>query len=195
MSSLLNSTANPSRFSLRQIAIAAVLVCLGALAAVAMVRETRQSPKTAAETAGGAYAGHQERPALTAEEEAYAVALWPIHESVKANAVRMTFTGLSYKMKDIDRAAVQTQVAPLTKVFREARAKAGQLKVPATMADQHSRYVDALRLYENAAVEMAKISQDGSEAHLVKAQKMSFAASESLLQVGDALWPGEFKPN
>lgn len=195
MSSLLNSPADPRRFGLKQIGIAAVLVCLCAVAAVAMVRETRQPAKSPAEVAGGAYAGHQQRPAFSAEEEAYALALWPIHESVKTTAVRMTFTGLSYKMKDIDRNAVGRQVAPLTKEFREAHSKVGRLKVPATMADQHSRYLEALRLYESAAVEMARVSQDGSEEHLVKAQKMSFAASESLLQVGDALWPGEFKPN
>jgi len=170
MSSLSNSAPSPTRFGLKQIGIAALLVCLGVVAAIAMVRETRDAPKpSAAQTAGGAYAGHQERPAFSAEEEAYALALWPIHENVKANAVRMTFTGLSYKMKDIDRAAVKAHVSPLTKVFREARSQTDQLKVPATMSAQHARYLEALQLYENAAVEMAKVAQDGNDEHLIKA--------------------------
>ena len=42
---------------------------------------------------------------------------------------------------------------------------------------------------------MVKIAGDGKEEHLVNAQKMSFAAAEGLLRVGDVLWPGEFKPN
>jgi len=29
----------------------------------------------------------------------------------------------------------------------------------------------------------------------VLAQKLSFAAAEDLLRVGDVLWPAEFKPN
>jgi len=42
---------------------------------------------------------------------------------------------------------------------------------------------------------MVKIAGDGKDAHLVQAQKLSFAAAEDLLRVGDVLWPAEFKPN
>ena len=197
MSALASSSRSSPRFGLKQIAIGSLLLCLGAVAALAVVREGRHAtaPVSSQAAAGGAFAGHQERPALSAEEEAYAAALWPVHEKIKTSAVQMTFAGLSYKLGDSDRMAVKERVAPLTKVFRDARSQASQLKVPASLEKQHQLYLGALKLYEEASVEMAKVARDGKEDHLVNAQKMSYAASEDSLRVGDALWPGEYKPN
>jgi hypothetical protein len=197
MSALASTSRSSPRFGLKQIAIGSLLLCLGAVAALAVVREGRHAPPPVSSqaAAGGAFAGHQERPALSAEEEAYAAALWPVHEKIKTSAVQMTFAGLSYKLGDIDRMAVKERVTPLTKVFRDARSQAGQLKVPASLEKQHQLYLGALKLYEDASIEMAKIARDGKEDHLVNAQKMSYAASEDSLRVGDALWPGEYKPN
>ena len=200
MSALADSSGNPSRFGFKQVAIGASLLCLGALVAYAVVHEQRKSSaplaaRADAVAAGGAYTGHQERPALSAAEEGYAAGLWPIHEQVKNSAVQMTFTGLSYKMGDIDRNAVKERVAPLIKVFREARASASQLKAPPSMEVQQKQYLGALKMYEDASAEMVKVAQDGKDDHLVTAQKLSYAAAEDLLRVGDALWPGEFKPN
>jgi hypothetical protein len=83
----------------------------------------------------------------------------------------------------------------LTKVFRDARAQASRLQVPASLEKQHQQYLAALKLYEDASVEMVKVARDGKEEHLVAAQKMSYTASEDSLRVGDTLWPGEYKPN
>jgi hypothetical protein len=198
MSALASISRNSPRFGFKQIAIGFLLLCLGAVAALAVVREGHRAKAPVVTTevaAGGAFAGHQERPALSAEEEAYAAALWPVHEKIKTSAVQMTFAGLSYKLGDIDRVAIRERVTPLTKVFRDARSQAGQLKVPASLEKQHQLYLGALKLYEDASVEMARIARDGKEEHLINAQKMSYAASEDSLRVGDALWPGEYKPN
>ena len=118
-----------------------MLVCLGAVAALAMVREGRRAtaPVVNTATAGGAFTGHPERPALSPEEENYAAALWNIHQQAKTSAVQMTFAGLSYKMGDIDRTAVKEKVAPLTKIFRDARSETGRLKVPASLQKQHGQ--------------------------------------------------------
>ena len=190
-------SSNSSRFGLKQIALGFLLLCLGGVAALAVVREGhRAAPAASAEAvAGGAFAGHQERPALSTEEEAYAAALWPVHEKIKTSAVQMTFAGLSYKLGDIDRMAVKERVMPLAKVFHDARSQASQLKAPASLEKQHQLYLGALKLYEDAAAEMVKIARDGKDEHLISAQKMSYAASEDSLRVGDALWPGEYKPN
>jgi len=197
MSALVDSSGSSSRFGFKQLAIGGLLLCLGAVAAFAVVHEVRKSaPSPAAATAaGGAYGGHQERPALSAAEESYAADLWSIHSLVKTTAVQMTFAGLSYKMGDIDRKAVKERVTPLIKVFRDARLQAAQLKAPPSMEAEQKKYLDALKMYEDASVEMVKVAQDGKDDHLVAAQKLSYAASEDLLRVGDALWPGEFKPN
>jgi len=172
-------------------------LALGVVAALAVVREGRRStvPVSNAVDLGGAFAGHAERAALSAEEESYAAALWPIHVQTKTSAVRMTFAGLSYKLGDIDRTEMKAKVVPLTKVFRDARNEVSRLKVPASLHKQHEQFLGALKLYEDASMEMVKIARDGKEEHLVEAQKMSYAASEDSLRVGDALWPGEYKPN
>jgi hypothetical protein len=198
MSALASISRNSPRFGFKQIAIGFLLLSLGAVAALAVVREGHRAKAPVVNTeaaAGGAFAGHQERPALSAEEEAYAAALWPVHEKIKTNAVQMTFAGLSYKLGDIDRTAIRERVTPLTKAFRDARSQAGQLKVPASLEKQHQLYLGALKLYEDASLEMVKIARDGKDEHLVNAQRMSYAASEDSLRVGDALWPGEYKPN
>jgi len=198
MSALASTPRSAPRIGLKQIALGVLLVSLGAVAAVAMVREGRRPAIPAANSAaleGGAFAGHPQRAALSPEEESYAAALWPIHAQIKTSAVQMTFAGLSYKMGDIDRTAMRDRVVPLTKVFRDARAETQRLTVPASLQKQHEQFLGALKLYEDASVEMVKIARDGKEEHLVQAQKMSYAASEDSLRVGDALWPGEYKPN
>jgi hypothetical protein len=107
----------------------------------------------------------------------------------------MTFAGLSYKMGDIDKAAVKSKVAPLTKTFEEAETKLQSLSAPTSLQKQRDQYAEALRLYKNASTEMIKVAHDGKDEHLIKAQAMSYNASENLLRVGDVLWPGENRPN
>ena len=58
---------------------------------VALTRELTDVNRAAATSPGGSRpAMATPRPALTAEEEAYAQALWPIHNEVKLGALRMT---------------------------------------------------------------------------------------------------------
>jgi hypothetical protein len=64
MSSTVNATPHAARFGLKQLAIGALLVGLGAVAAVAMVRESRQGAPAAAQAAGGAFTGHQGAPSI-----------------------------------------------------------------------------------------------------------------------------------
>ena len=80
--------------ALKGFGVGAVVAGLIALVAVAAVRETAK-PKEEAVEVNSAYGGPAQRPALTAAEEEYAHALWPIHSLVKQNAVKMTFAGLA----------------------------------------------------------------------------------------------------
>jgi hypothetical protein len=132
---------------------------------------------------------------LSADEEAYAAALWPIHREAKLAAIGMTFAGIAYKTNGRDANRLEAEVTPLAQRFREAIAKAEALEVPASIRDVHERYIGALALYENAAQETVQVARDGSDEHLVDAQKMSFRAAEDVLRVGDVLWPGEYKPH
>ena len=65
-------------------------------------------------------------PPLTAAEEAYAAALWPIHSDVKVSAVQMTFAGLSYKLGELDHGGLHARLDELGERFASAT---GQLQI------------------------------------------------------------------
>ncbi len=190
-------TSGPQRTArvaaLKGFGLGALAVGLIALVAVAAVRETAK-PKQQEVATNSAF-GHSERPAMTAAEEAYAHALWPVHAQVKLDAVKMTFAGLAYKMGDIKRAAVKDRVAPLTPRFDSALAEINKLQPPASMRDLHGEYVEAIKLYRDASAIMIRLAADGRDEHLIEAQERSEKASGLTLKVGDTLWPGEYKPN
>ena len=169
-----------------------IIVVLLAVVAYAVQREFAAQP--AGNTAAPAVSSVPAR-ALSAEEEAYAAALWSIHREVKLAALGMTFAGIAYKTDSQDRATLQAKVEPLTQVFRTAIADARALDVPVSVRDVHERYLGALASYKTASEEMVQTAQDGRDEHLIEAQGMSFRASEDTLRVGDVLWPGEYKPH
>jgi hypothetical protein len=170
------------------------LVLLGLLGIVALatVREISTSSANA-RTARPVLA--PPRPPLTAAEEEYALALWPIHNEVKASALRMTFGGLSYKLGELDRTEFKARIEGLTETYRSAGLRIAALTPPASLARAHEMYSDAVRLYQQSAAEMLRVVGDGRHEHLVAAQPLSMDASEKLLKVGDILWPSEYKPN
>jgi hypothetical protein len=172
--------------------LAGVIAVLLAVVAYAVQREFAVQP--AGNTVASAVSSVQAR-ALSAEEEAYAAALWPIHREVKLATLGMTFAGIAYKTDSQDRAMLQAKIEPLTQVFETAIAQARALDVPVSMRDVHERYLGALAAYEAASEEMIKTARDGRDEHLIEAQGMSFRASEDTLRVGDVLWPGEYKPH
>jgi len=136
-----------------------------------------------------------ERRAFSADEEAYSVALWRVHDKVKTSAVQLSFAGLSYKLKEIDRQGITAKIAPQLEIYRRARADIAKLIVPASMSQLHRTYTEAVQLYEQASAEMIKVADDGDEQHLLNAHNDTNKAATMLLKVGGELWPGEFKPN
>jgi hypothetical protein len=172
--------------------LAGVIVMLMAVVAYALQHEFARQP--AGNAAAPAAAAVPAR-ALSPEEEAYAAALWPIHREAKLAAITMSFAGIAYKTDSQDPTKLEADVKPITEGFRAALTKARALEVPASMREMHDRYLEALTLYENASEEMVKTARDGRDEHLVEAQGMSMRASEDVLKVGDALWPGEYKPH
>ncbi|MEO8003899.1 MAG: hypothetical protein ABI771_03265 [Betaproteobacteria bacterium] len=196
-----SETGGPQRTArmaaLKGFGLGALVVGLIALIAVAAFRETakpKPQPNPQVMT-NFEEAGHAERPAVTAEEESYARALWPIHAQVKQDAVVMTFAGLAYKMGDIKRDAVKKRVAPLTAKFDAALAGLDKVQPPASMKKMHENYREAIKLYRDASVIMIRVAADGKDEHLFEAQAKTSRASNLTLEVGETLWPGEFKPN
>jgi hypothetical protein len=186
-----NTTSARRLPGLKNIGIGVVAAALAATALYAGLREVRKA-SVPAPAAAPMEMGHAERPALTADEERYAHALWKVHDQVRTAAVRMS--GLSYKMGDIKKAELASRVEPISQEFKTAFEEAGRLTPPGTLRDLHAEYLGAIRSYQQASLDMRAIKGDGDD-HLIAAQSLSERAATSLLKVGETLWPGEHKPN
>ena len=136
-----------------------------------------------------------DRRAFSAAEEAYSVNLWRIHDKVKTSSVQLSFAGLSYKLKELDRAGVKAKIEPQAEIYRNALHDLGRLSVPESLKELHQTYVKAVNFYADASQDMIKIAADGDEQHLLDAHGKTNQAGTLLLKVGAELWPGEFKPN
>jgi hypothetical protein len=172
--------------------LAGVVVVLTAVVGYALQRELARQP--ANEVTEPVAAADPIR-VLSADEEAYAAALWPIHREAKLAALGMAFAGIAYKTGGQDATRLEAEVAPLAHRFREAIAKAEALEVPASVREVHERYLRVLAAYENAAQVTLEVARNGGDDRLIDAQEMSFRAAEDALRVGDVLWPGEYKPH
>lgn len=185
--------------ALKGFGVGALVAGLIGIVVFAAVREHLKpaEPKTEANASFVGGLGHQahEVRALSAEEEAYATALWPIHSEVKLAAVRMIFAGLAYKTEDHDAKKLRTKVQPLTRTFENAGKRVAKVRPPASLQEAHESYVTAIKLYSSATVEMIKVAEDGRDEHLIQAQQLSEEASLAILKLSDVLWPGEYKPN
>jgi hypothetical protein len=168
-----------------------LVVALAGVLGLAVQREMRPSAALAPMESAPA-----EQAALSADEEVYAAALWPIHsEVVEASAVELSYVGVSYVTEHHDAQRLAAKVAQLHDTFKAVDAKAHALQVPSSMQHVHGIYLEALSLLADASAEMLKVAQDGKLDHLIDAQTMTHRAAEDLLKVGDVLWPGEHKPN
>ena len=120
--------------ALRGFGLGALVTGLVGLVAFAVIREASvpSVPKVEANAsfAGGLSHGHS-ATALSAEEEAYAAELWPIHSEVKLAAVRMIFAGLDYKTKDEDGKKLRAKILPLTRTFEDAGKRVRKIAPPA----------------------------------------------------------------
>lgn len=172
--------------------IGVVAAALAATALYAGLRELRKAP--APELPASMEMGHADRPALTADQERYAHALWKVHDQVRTAAVRMSFLGLSYKMGEIKKTELATRVEPISREFNSAAAEVEKLAPPQSFEALHAEYLSAVRNYEKASVDMRAAKGD-SDDHLIAAQTLSERAATTLLKVGETLWPGEHKPN
>src|ERR671931_614644 len=119
---------------------------------------------------------------------------WPIHGEVKLGALWLTFASINYKIGKIDRGELGARLRASLEIHRQAEARLRALDPPPSLHEVHTVYLDALRLYQRSAREMAKVVDDGRDEHLVVAAPMLNEAGGKLVNVGTALWPGEYVP-
>ena len=172
--------------------LATASLALAGVAAFALQHEIRLSgsartPRVTVERA--------QPPALTAEEERYALALWEIQRQVIPAAVAMSYAGISFKMDGGVVEDLRRKIEPPAEFFREAAVRARAMHPPDSMLAVHRQYVEAMGLYSRAADKMLNYTGTGQDQDLVEAQSLSIAASENTLRVGDVLWPGHYRPH
>ena len=176
----------------RSLLLAGVVVALAAITGAALLHEARsrsvaQAISTRAEK--------PQPPALTADEERFATALWAVHREATRLAVAMSFAGISYQTEDRDVHAFARKIQPMAKFFQDAGIQVRAMSAPASLSTTQDQYVNAMALYANAAAEILKFTEDGNSQHLNDAHRMDVLASEDMLRVGEVLWPGQYKPH
>lgn len=194
MRSVASGSQGMARWSATK-AIATGLVVAGLVGVVVVAAMRELSPPKQKQVAANPAFGLSNRPALTAAEDAYSQALWPIHGEVKQNAVKMLFAGLAYKAGDLKAETFREKVQLLVRAFDKLLSEASNLKVPDSLKELHAQYLEAIRLYRDSSRSMVKAVSDRREQDLLVAQEMSAKAATLILKVGEELWPGEYKPN
>ena len=180
--------------------LAGVVLALAAITGAAWLHEARTPSVVQAATQAAAQpfnvrAVITQPPALTADEERFATALWAVHREATRLAVAMSFAGIAYQTGDRDARALAQKIEPLAKFFHDAEMQVRTMSAPPSLSRTHGQYVDAMALYVNAAAEMLKFTEDGDSQRLGDAHRMDVRASEDMLRVGEVLWPGQYKPH
>jgi hypothetical protein len=180
----------------RSLLLAGAVVALAAITGAAWLHEAR--PRSVVQPAAQTVSTRAEKPqppALTADEERFATALWAVHREATRLAVAMSFAGITYQTEGRDARALARKIEPLAKFFQDAEMRVRSMSTPPSLTSTHGQYVDAMALYASAAAEMLKFTEDGDSQRLGEAHRMDVRASENMLRVGEVLWPGQYKPH
>jgi hypothetical protein len=174
-----------------------VLIAFAALAAGALLffKPGDGTLRDGDAAAAMAAAAKRTRPALSADEERYIRALWPIHGDVERSTMRMSLGQIFYTTKDVDAGELKTRVEHALAVYKSARARIEGLQPPATLRAQHDEYLAAVRLFEESASEVMKMFSDGREDHLLAAHPKGQAGADKIREIGGKFWPQEFAPH
>ena len=180
----------------RSLLLAGVVLTLAATTGAAWLHEMR--PQTVVQPAAQTLRTRAERadpPALSADEERFATALWAVHREATRSAVAMSFAGITYHTENRDARALAQKIEPLAKFFHDAEIQVREISPPLSLSKTQGQYADAMARYANAASEMLKFTEDGDSQRLDVAHRLDVRASEDMLRVGEVLWPGQYKPH
>jgi hypothetical protein len=175
--------------------LAGVVGTLAATAGAAWLHEVRMPSAALPAQTVNVRAAIPELPALTADEERFATALWAVHREATRSAVAMSFAGIAYQTEERDAGALARKIEPLAKFFHDAEIQVRAMSAPPSLSTTFGRYLGAMALYANAADEMLKFTEDADLKRLDEAHRMDVSASQDMLRVGEVLWPGQYKPH
>jgi hypothetical protein len=185
------ATRRRPRPSVKQLLFGLVALCLAGAVGFAISQElgTPAAQPSARPVLG------TPRPALSADEQQYVQALWPIHGDVERTSELVALGAIFYKTGDLGREEFKQRLDQAQLTYREDEQKLRALQPPASFQARHDQYLTALQLFEQSDQEMAKLFEDGSEDHLLAAVPAHQAGTDKIREVGYAFWPDEFPPN
>jgi hypothetical protein len=180
-------------FTIKRTAMMAVVLALLGTVTVALLRELGTTARVDAPAI--TTSAKPPKPAFTPAEEAYIQALWPIHGDVERSTARMTLGQIFYKINDMDRPSLKKRVDDALATYRRSDARLRALQPPPTVEGDHKEYLAAIALFQQSAIEVLRMFEDGRDDHLVAAYPLSQKASDKIREVGGKFWPNEFAPN
>src|SRR5688572_33416350 len=134
-----------------------VVIALAAFAAGALIFfKPGAGTLPEGDAAAMAAAAKPTRPALSADEERYIRALWPIHGDVERSTMRMSLGQIFYTSKDLGAPELKVRVEQALGVYKSAQERMQGLQPPPTLRAQHDEYLAAVRLFEESANEVMK---------------------------------------
>ena len=94
--------------------------------------------------------------------------LWPIHGDVERSTARMMLGQIFYKINDMDRSSLKKSVDGCAgDVSTVGRLDSGRSSRRPTVERDHEEYLAAIALFQQSAVEVLKMFEDGRDDHLV----------------------------
>jgi hypothetical protein len=109
--------------------------------------------------------------------------------------MRMSLGQIFYKTEDLGRSELKTRVEQAVAAYRRAETRLRALEPPTSLRREHEDYLAAVRLFQESAVEVLKMFEDGRDDHMLAAYPKSQEGSNKIREVGGKFWPNEFPPN
>jgi hypothetical protein len=131
---------------------------------------------------------------LAIEEQRYADALWSIHTQVEQSIARVGLGAAFYKSREIDSVELRVRLNQGLSGYRQAEMQIQALDPPANLRPVHEGYLAAVRLFQQSALEMLRMYDDGNEEHLVAALPLSLDGTSRLREIGAQFWPDAYPP-
>jgi hypothetical protein len=107
----------------------------------------------------------------------------------------MSLGKIFYKINDMGKADLKTRVDDALATYRRAETRIAALQPPPSLAQSHDEYLAAVRLFQQSALEVLKMFDDGNDDHLLAAYPLSQEGSNKIREVGVRFWQDEFPPN
>lgn len=181
-------------FGVKGTVLAATVLALLGIVGFAVTREATtigREPTIAVSPPAAA----PQQPPLTRAEETYIQALWPIHGEVERSAIRVSLGKIFYKINEMGPADLKARVDAALATYRRAEERISALQPPPSLSHAHDEYLAAVRLFQQSAVEVLKMFDDGNDEHLLAAYPLSQEGSDKIRAVGAQFWRDEFPPN